>query len=334
MKKSTILFIIIDIFAIFSFFVVYGTFSWFRDYLVTTAMNTKSHGYLARIFYDEDTIDTIMESNKTIAVDEVTDTSLIKFETRNDEEVYESIYEEQILKKDPDNDLYKIIEFDGVGYHAYLTVIYDPSRVTTTRSSYYGSRGEYLSSMAAKSGAAIAINGGAFIDINGQGDGARAAGIFIQNGQIIENYGGAVSGVIGMTNDNILTLGYMTAQQAIEAGVRDAVYFGPFLIVNGKSATIVGNGGYGIDPRSAIAQRKDGIILFLTIDGSGNKYGFRGGASMSEVISILERYGAYNAANLDGGASTVLAINGKTYNKPVAYSDSGERWLPNGWIVR
>ena len=45
------------------------------------------------------------------------------------------------MKKDPDNDLYKIIEFDGNGYHAYLTVIYDASRVTTTKSEYYGVTG-------------------------------------------------------------------------------------------------------------------------------------------------------------------------------------------------
>ena len=330
MKKSTIIMIIIDVCAAICFFMFYGPFNTFRDYLVTTAMNTMHHQYLAKIFYSEQKINEILASNQVIVVDEVTDTSLIKFQYVENAE-YESIYEEQILKKDPDNDLYKIIEFDGNGYHAYLTVIYDASRVTTTKSEYYGVTGEYLSAMARKSKSILAINGGAFLDVGGVGNGARAAGVFISNGEIIEN---GYCGVIGITNDNVLTLGYMSAWDAKNRGIRDAVCFGPFLIVNGKSSTIVGNGGYGIDPRTVIAQRKDGIMLFLTIDGSGNKYGFRGGASMGEVISILERYGAYNAANLDGGASTVLALNGKTINKPVAYSDSGERCLPNGWIVR
>ncbi|MBR1376871.1 MAG: phosphodiester glycosidase family protein [Bacilli bacterium] len=333
MKRSTILLILMDLIAIVCFIIVYGPNDNFRTYFVTTAMETKSHRYLARVFYSENTIESIISSNKTIVVNETTDTSLINFGTQADDIIYDSIYEEQILNRDPD-DVYKIIEFDGNGYHAYLTVIYDPSRVTTTKSAYYGYRGEYLSTMAAKSGALVAINGGAFVDVNGEGDGALAAGIFISNGEVIENYGGAASGVIGITNDNVLTLGYMTAQQAINMGIRDAVYFGPFLIVNGKSSQILGNGGYGVNPRTAIAQRKDGIMLFLTIDGSGSKYGFRGGATMSEMISILERYGAYNAANLDGGASVVLAVNGKAYNEPVAYSASGERWLPNGWIVK
>ena len=330
MKKSTIILIIIDLCAIACFFIFYGPISTFRDYFVTTAKNTMSHGYLARIFYSEKQINKILDANQILVVDETTDTSLIKFEyVEND--TYESIYEEQILKKDPDNDLYKIIEFDGSGYHAYLTVIYDPARVTTTMSDYYGVTGEYLSEMARKSNSIIAINGGSFVDVGGVGNGARAAGVFISGGEIIED---GYCGVIGITNDNVLTLGYMSSWEAKNRGIRDAVCFGPFLIVNGKSSTIIGNGGYGTDPRTVIAQRKDGIMLFLTIDGSGNKYGFRGGASMGEVISILERYGAYNAANLDGGASTVLALNGKTINKPVAYSDSGERCLPNGWILR
>ena len=330
MKKSTIILIIIDLCAIACFFIFYGPINTFRDYFVTTAMNTMHHQYLARIFYSEKTINNILASNQILVVDETTDASQIKFEyVEND--TYESIYEEQILKKDPDNDLYKIIEFDGSGYHAYLTVIYDPARVTTTMSDYYGVTGEYLSEMARKSNSIIAINGGSFADIGGVGNGARASGVFISGGETIEE---GYCGVIGITNDNVLTLGYMSSWEAKNRGIRDAVCFGPFLIVNGKSSTIIGNGGYGIDPRTVIAQRKDGIMLFLTIDGSGNKYGFRGGASMGELISILERYGAYNAANLDGGASTVLALYGKTINHPVAYSDSGERCLPNAWILR
>ena len=332
MKKSTITLIILDVIAIACFLLAYGPNDWFKTYFITTAMNTKSHRYLAKILYNDDEIAKVMESNKTIVVSESTDASLISFDLdSNNKTVYDNIYEEQILSRGPENDVYKIIEFDGNGYHAYLTVVYDPSRVTTTKSAYYGTRGQYLSVMGEQANALIAVNGGAFLDPGGESVGARAAGIFISNGEIIESGGGAI---IGMTKDNVLTLGYMTAQEAINMGIRDAVYFGPFLIVNGKSSQIVGNGGYGIDPRTAIAQRRDGIILFLTIDGSGNKYGFRGGASMGEVISILERYGAYNAANLDGGASTVLAVNGKPYNRPVAYSSSGERWLPNAWIVK
>lgn len=332
MKRNYVL-IFIDIILVAFLILLYGPYTGFRTMYVTTAMNTKTHRYLAKVFYSDDTINTIMGDNCTTEVDEGTDSSEINFDNK-DTNNYSSIYEEQVLKRDEGNDDYKIIEFDGDGYHAYLTVIYDASKVRTTKSKYYGTRGEYLSTMAAEAGALVAINGGGFLDVNGEGDGAAAGGIFISNGKIINDNGGKSGAIIGMSKKNVLTLGYMTASSAISNGIRDAVTFGPFLIVNGKSATISGNGGYGVNPRSVIAQRKDGIILFLTVDGTGSKYGFRGGATMSQLIEILEHYGAYNAANLDGGASAVLAINGKTYNNPVAYSSSGERWLPNGWIVK
>lgn len=332
MKRSTIFLLIIDIILVAFLLLCYGPYNNFRSYFITTAMNTKTHTYLANVLFSDNIITNIMGENYTIEVDESTDAKDITFDNKDTNE-YSSIYEEQVLKRD-DNDTYKIIQIDGDGYTAYLTVIYDASKVKTVKSKYYGTRGEYLSEMAKESGATVAINGGGFLDVNGEGDGARAGGIFISNGKIIEDSNGNAQSIIGMSKNNVLTLGYMTATQAINSGIRDAVCFGPFLIVNGKSSSISGNGGYGTNPRSVIAQRKDGIILFLTVDGTGNKYGFRGGATMSQLITILENYGAYNAANLDGGASVVLAINGVTYNNPVAYSSSGERWLPNGWIVK
>ena len=37
---------------------------------------------------------------------------------------------------------------------------------------------------------------------------------------------------------------------------------------------------------------------------------------MGEVIETLQKYKAYNAANLDGGSSAQLAINGNLINNP------------------
>ena len=264
--------------------------------------------------------------------DEITNQDEITFDNE-DPKYYESIYEEQILSRE-EGTLYKVIEFDEKDYHVYLTVIYDASRLSTVKSRFYGTKGQHLSVMAQENNAIVAINGGRFFDVGGQGNGAKASSIFISNGEIIEDANGRKDSVIGISEDNVLTLGYMTADEAIDMGIRDAVCFGPFLIVNGKASFTQGNGGYGVNPRTAIGQRKDGIILFLTIDGNGSKYGFRGGATVIDMIDIFKRYGAYNAANLDGGASSVLAINGEVYNNPVAYSSTGERSLPNAWIVK
>lgn len=332
MKKLTIILLVLDIIAIFCLLLAYGPYSGFRDMFVTTAMNTKNHRYLAYILYSDKQIKEILSNNYTGQSNEITNQDDINFDNE-DPHQYESIYEEQILKRD-ENQLYKIIEFDEKDYHVYLTVIYDASRLSTVKSKYYGTKGQHLSVMAKENDAIVAINGGRFSDVGGQGNGARASGIFISNGEIIEDGNNYKHPIIGISNKNVLTLGKMTADEAIKLGIRDAVCFGPFLIVNGKESFIQGNGGYGVAPRTAIGQRKDGIMLFLTIDGNGSKYGFRGGASVVDMIDIFKRYGAYNAANLDGGASTVLAINGVTYNNPVAQSSSGERSLPNAWIVK
>ncbi len=44
-------------------------------------------------------------------------------------------------------------------------------------------------------------------------------------------------------------------------GIRDAIEFGPFLIVNGKSSFVKGNGGWGIALELPLV-RSDGIVLF------------------------------------------------------------------------
>ena len=123
----------------------------------------------------------------------------------------------------------------------------------------------------------------------------------------------------------------MSVQKARELKVRDAVTFAPFLIVNGKSSEILGNGGWGTAPRTVIGQRKDGIILFLVLDGRTVK---KPGADMDDLIEIMENYGAYNAANLDGGTSSVMYANGRIINDPIDSTGAHKtRFISTGFIV-
>jgi len=115
-----------------------------------------------------------------------------------------------------------------------------------------------------------------------------------------------------------------------------AVEFGPFLVVNGVKSTFKGNGGWGIANRSAIGQRQDGIVLFIVIDGRSSK---SVGISMADLADLFVKYGCVNAANLDGGGSSALyakktlTSKGQLINNPVGYGYSGERYLPNAWMV-
>lgn len=335
-KKNKIKFILGGIFflGIFSFvFLFYGPWHGFRDFWITSAMTTMNHQYLATWLYKDKTIQEVLESNKVIEPDELIDTSLIDInDDKNDSNIYKNEYDRQVLEHN-EGDIYKYFKVEGYSFDAYMAVIYDPSKIRVVTSKYLGSTGEYLVDMARENDAIVAINGGGFSDANGQGNGGDATGIVIKNGEIIQAsrnraHGG---GIVGFTNDNKLFLADVSAREAIAQGVRDAVEFGPFLVINGKSSFVQGNGGYGIHPRTAIGQRRDGIVLFLVVDGRRID---SLGTDMRELTEIMVKYGAFNAANLDGGNSSVLVINNKIMNRPINWSDMEEtRPIATGFIV-
>ncbi|MEG0137877.1 MAG: phosphodiester glycosidase family protein [Bacilli bacterium] len=334
-KTGIILLLIADIIIAICFFLTYGPIKYFRDFLITTSMTTMTHKYLAKTFYSEKTINKTLSENKVEGFDKGTDTSQITFGGK-EPTTYASIYEEQILKRKK-GESYKLIEFEYNGFHCYLTAIYEPKKVGVASTEYLGTRGETLVDISKKYNAKIAINAGGFYDPNGNGSGGMPMGPVIENKKLVWGDMNTKFEMVGIDKNNVLVLENMTAAQALNAGIRDAVQFGPFLIVNGESAKITVNGGWLINPRTAIAQRKDVISLFLIIDGHGqNKYNWngRGGVTLNQMIEILERYGAYNAANMDGGASTTLTINNVLTNKPCGLSSTGERWLPNAWILK
>ena len=287
-KKVLLVLVILAIIGVSSGgLLLYGPYSGFRDWLITTAMTTMTHQYFATWFYDDETIEESLAKNKVEEVNEITNTNTIVINNTVEETVYANEYERAVLEKDPNNDDYKIIEISGKGYSGYLAVIYDPSRIKTVYTKKLGTSGQYLKQMAKDNDALIAINGGGFEDPNFNSNGSDPLGITFSGGKLItsKTWNGS-GGLIGFTEDDKLVLGKMTVKQAQEMKVRDGVTFGPFLIINGKKSTILGNGGWGTAPRTAIGQRKDGIVLFLVIDG---RTVTKPGANMNDLIEIMEK---------------------------------------------
>ena len=332
-KKVLLILVILAIIGVSSGgLLLYGPYSGFRDWLITTAMTTMTPQYFATWFYDDETIEASLAKNKVEEVNEITNTNTIVINNTVEETVYENEYERAVLEKDHNNDDYKIIEISGKGYSGYLAVIYDPSRIKTVYTKKLGTSGQYLKQMAKDNDALIAINGGGFEDPNFNSNGSDPLGITFSGGKLItsKTWNGS-GGLIGFTEDNKLVLGKMTVKQAQEMKVRDGVTFGPFLIINGKKSTILGNGGWGTAPRTAIGQRKDGIVLFLVIDG---RTVTKPGANMNDLIEIMENYGAYNAANLDGGTSSAMVVNGDIINDPIDSSGAHRtRFISTGFIL-
>ena len=55
---------------------------------------------------------------------------------------------------------------------------------------------------------------------------------------------------------------------------------------------------------------------------------------MNDLIEIMQNYGAYNAANLDGGTSSAMVVNGGLINDPVDSSGAHRtRYIATGFAL-
>ena len=307
-------------------FLLYGPYHGFRDWLITVGMTSMTHQWIPKLFYSDKTIEEVMANNRVDEIKEDTNTNEIKKqEIIIPEKQYANEYEKQILAPNLDKDKYdiykddkdyRIINIKGKGYTGYLAVVYDASKIRTLVTSRLGVTGQYLTTMAKNNKAKLAINGGKFYDPKYSSNGATPRGVTYVNGKCVTSYTyRSTGGIIGFNKDDVLVLSSTcTRTNAEKLNIRDCVTCGPFLIVNGKASKVVGNGGWGIAPRTAIGQRKDGVVLWLVIDG--RQIG-RQGADMDDLIEIMQRYGAENAANLDGGTSSVMAVDGELINDPI-----------------
>ena len=319
--KNILLFVLIQIIVGCAFsipMVFYGPLKNTRDMVVTTSMTTFTHQYIAKTFLSQSTIDKIMSENKI-----------------NDKEAkvdINSIVIPDSVTVNKSSDPKDGIVFTNVSTSkckAYLLEIADPSRISIGTSDKLGSVGMKLDEITKKYGAIAAINAGGFEDVNGQGNGGTPQGTLIENGEILfgkenENYQ-----IIGFNDKNDLILGYFNRAQMKAAKIRDAACFGPFLIVNGEPLIKSGNGGGGLQPRTLIAQKQNGTVMFLVMDG---RQVSSAGATLKQAQDILLEHGAFNAANLDGGASTQMVFDGQTLNHPC--SAYGPRSIPSAFVVK
>ena len=286
-----------------------------RNLFVNSAMESSAGKFLATLFISDEEIANIRNQNSVQASNDVTDSELININTQISEN---------------DEDAITVEEISGATYKGFIAKIKDPSRVQIGISGEFGPEhsGKTVTQQAESYGAVLATNGGGFADPNGTGNGGTPIGIVINQGKIVWGNAGSTYEVIGFDYDNKLVVGSMTGQQAIDRGVRDALSFGPILIINGEPSSVSGSGS-GLNPRTAIGQCADGTVILLVIDGrSANSLG----ASYADLINIMMENGAVNAANLDGGSSSQMYYNGKIINN--CSSLIGDRGIPTSVIVK
>ena len=118
------------------------------------------------------------------------------------------------------------------------------------------------------------------------------------------------------------------------AAVSDAIGGGPLLVRDG-SPVYRANEAFTTSqlaprgPRSAVGQRANGGLVFVTTDG--RQPGYSVGMTNFELAQTLVRLGAVRGFALDGGGSSTLAFEGTVLNRP---SGGAERAVANALLLQ
>lgn len=222
----------------------------------------------------------------------------------------------------------KIVEVKTSTYTGQIVFIDDPSRVFVADTDKKGQRGELILNYLDKYDAIVGINANGFADAEGKGLGGDIIGCSVAEGEYWGNHSFSNYTTIGFDTDNRLVVGKLDNPE--DYNLRDAGQFKPALIIDGE-VLIKGTAGWGMQPRTVVAQRADGVVMFLVVDG--RQPGHSIGITMGEAAELLYQYGAVTAAACDGGSSSVLAYNGEIINSPSTPMETG-RYLPNAFLVR
>ena len=297
-----------------------------KNLFVTSCNESSAMGFLSTMFLSQEEVDEIMNKTKMKEVDEgtVSNTDLINIDTNTTETT----------------DDIEIIDITGGSYKGKLMIVHDPSRVFLGTVSEFGQfEGLTVEGIASRYENIVGgVNGGDFYDAGSYAYTALPLGAVISNGEVVYNDNQwETLHLAGFTSDNKFFMGNITIDEALEMGVRDAVFTvhetGPFLIMDGQSLVneVPDSATYGggKNPRTAIGQREDGAVLLVVIDGrQANSLG----ATFKDLVAVMQEYGAVNACAMDGGTSSQMYYEGEVINNP--YSPTGPRKCPTAWLVQ
>ena len=324
----TVLMLLVLIMGAFAI-LAYGPSAEWQRRFVATFDETSAMKFVPRIYLSEEKVQELLHPTPTKPEADIFEE--LTFEDGTQSKPTDSSQGQVVVTDPPDDGKWmEIIEIKESTYKGKMMVIHDPSKVIVGTLDAYGSEcyGMTLDSFIAKYGAIGGTNAGGFDDPDGKGTGGIPDGLVIRNGVIAWGSPDAwYADVIGFDADHILHVGNMTGQQALNLNLISAVSFasGPVLIKDGVLLT--GLGG-GLNPRTCIGQTADGTVLLLVLEGRKPD---SLGATYDDLAQLMYRYGAVNAANLDGGSSSMMYYNGEQITR--SSSVFGMRTLPTAILV-
>ena len=313
-----------------------------KELFATTILETGQMKFLAGMYLSNDEIQKLVNRNSVQAMSTEVDTSLIKANSENKDD-------EKVEEEGFDKNGIKIEEISGNTFFAKMLIIKNPKQVFTGTTYPWSEYGMELEKLVKSNNAVAGVNGGLYYSYGNKG--GKPLGVVVSKGQIQFNKPEGYRGLylIGFDESNILRIINLEGKSASqtekiikEEKIRDAVAFQEEssdannhfvkLIVNGEERKLDGNGS-GANPRTAIGQRADGAVLLLVTDGRG--YSGHLGATASDLIRVMKKYGAVNAANLDGGSSSSMYYNGKYEMSSVTFYYANSSWkLPTGFVIK
>ena len=194
---------------------------------------------------------------------------------------------------------------------ANTTILYNSLFGSYTKTNEYGT--EYV----VKAGKVIGITQG---------------NSFIPSGaQVISVHGTAQEAFAGVKIGDKVTIGEGFGNELDAA--RDIIGAGPELLRNGRVNVTAAQEQFPNDiakgraPRTAVGIKADGKVILLVVDG---RQSHSIGATLAETAQLLQKFGAVNGFNLDGGGSSEMVLQGQIMNSP---SDGGERSVGSAIIV-
>ncbi|MCX7884010.1 MAG: phosphodiester glycosidase family protein [Caloramator sp.] len=315
-----------------------------RNLYIETAMTTADHKWLATLFFPDELIKKVMSSKVTnseiISVTKIKDNEKKhpSYLTKNDSTEKDILMQKNLKKGDLDyagnevfvNDIKQgilISKVKGKTFQGKIALIDDPSRVFIGVTDKKGRQGRFILDYLNMYDSILGINASGFNDPNGKGSGGSIVGLTYSNNKKWGEYT-PIYGVVAFDRNNRLVVGGIRNWDKYD--IRDGAQFSPSLIVNGRKI-IKGSAGWGLQPRTIVGQRKDGVVIFLVIDG--RQPGHSLGATMEDCANVMLSYGAVTAGACDGGSSSIMAYNGNIVTKCSSPSKVG-RLLPNAFLVR
>lgn len=321
-------FLLVTVITLYATFLLicYGPSKKARNIFVTTFLETGAFKFVVGLVLPDSKVQEIVNSNSLAEMTSDVDTELI--EVKASEEI-------------------EIEEVTGSNFFGTMMIVHDPSKVFVGTTKPFSEYGKTLDEIVKNFDAIGGINGGIYQSSANKG--GYPMGVVVSQGEIVWNspYGVGYY-MVGFDENNILRIlsvsGLSTVQVeklVADEKIRDAVTFQEEasdannhfvkLIVNGEKRESNGLGS-GANPRTAIGQREDGTVLLLVTDGRGASGHL--GATANDLIEIMERYGAVNAANIDGGSSSTMYYQDKYLMTSVTLYYSNSSWrLPEAFLI-